>query len=467
MRSVTLRLAVTFALSTCSHALSSQQDNPSVVPFPFENLEDVHVAKRDSSKTVEAPVVIYGDSYWMNASVGTPSQSLSFLLDLTRSYVDVTYTYDEDYTCSDDQICSEFGIFKPADSSTFQNLTYSERYEAGVGYSHTDTITLGGHATDGVPLEITKVSYYDYSTLSLWSPNTSFPYILVDRGLTTSPSFSLIGDNGATMRASILFGGINTSKFNGPLQAFSFADHTITNHPFVTIEADSLQLSTSNNNTTYTIPPSTPMLLRTEELITYLPNSTVHPLYTALNITTDGVISSTRIYGVLPCARQNTESHTISIVIRNMTFSVSWDELFVPWTRDGLCKFGIQAQESDYKSHAELGVPFLRRMYVAVDYNNQFVGVATLKDGDDDKKEEEDIVEIGTGTALPSAVAVGEWPSSITAYTPAATTETTESTTQTFTTATSSGGGVVRTAVLEKRSWLVSGVLGMAVLQAV
>lgn len=206
-------------------------------------------------------------------------------------------------------------------------------------------------------------------------------------------------------------------------------------------------------------------MLRTEELITYLPNSTVQSLYTDLNITMDGVISTSRFYGVLPCARQETESHTISLAIGNMTFSVSWDELFVPWTRDGLCKFGIQAQDSDYKTRAELGVPFLRRMYVAVDYNNQFVGVATLKDDDDQNEGEDEIVEIGTGTALPRAV--GDWPASVTAYTPAASTGTAAAT-LTFTTATSSGGGVVPTGLSEMgRALLVPGVLGMAVLQAV
>lgn len=59
MTSSTLRLAVALALSTCSSALSSQRDDSLVVPFPFGNLEDVHIAKRDSSKTVEAPLVIY------------------------------------------------------------------------------------------------------------------------------------------------------------------------------------------------------------------------------------------------------------------------------------------------------------------------------------------------------------------------------------------------------------------------
>lgn len=206
------------------------------------------------------------------------------------------------------------------------------------------------------------------------------------------------------------------------------------------------------------------MMLRTDELITYLPNSTVQSLYNDLNITTDGVISSSRFYGVLPCSRQESEFHTFSLVIGNMTFSVGWDELFVPWTRDGLCKFGIQAQESDYKTHAELGVPFVRRMYVAVDYNNQFVGVATLKDDDDQDGGEDEVVEIGTGTALPSAV--GDWPASITAYTPAASTGTAAAT-LTFTTATSSGGGVVPTGLSEMgRALLVPGVLAMAVLQA-
>ncbi|PWY82765.1 acid protease [Aspergillus eucalypticola CBS 122712] len=466
MPSVTSHLVIALALSTSSNALLSQRDDSTAVPSPFDNLEDVHVFKRDSSKTAEAPLVIYGDSYWMNASIGTPPQSLSFLLDLTRSRIEPAYTLDENYTCSDDELCSEFGFYKPTDSSTYQHLTYTQRHDAGVDYTYSDTITLGDHAADQAPLDIPSIKTQADSSLGLSSVNTSFPYILVDRGLTTSPSFSLIGDNGNTTTPSIIFGGINTSKFNGPLQAFSFADHTITNNPFVTLEADSLQLLTNtNDNSTYPIPSSTPIMLRTDELITYLPNSTVQSLYNDLNITTDGVISSSRFYGVLPCSRQESEFHTFSLVIGNMTFSVGWDELFVPWTRDGLCKFGIQAQESDYKTHAELGVPFVRRMYVAVDYNNQFVGVATLKDDDDQDEGEDEVVEIGTGTALPSAV--GDWPASVTAYTPAASTGTAAAT-LTFTTATSSGGGVVPTGLSELgRALLVPGVLGMAVLQAV
>lgn len=105
----------------------------------------------------------------MNASIGTPPQSLSFLLDLTRSRVEPAYTLDEDYTCSDDELCSEFGFYKPTDSSTYQHLTYTQRHDAGVDYSYLDTITLGDHATDNVPLDMYLLSYIScqFTPLSL------------------------------------------------------------------------------------------------------------------------------------------------------------------------------------------------------------------------------------------------------------------------------------------------------------
>ncbi|OOF98663.1 hypothetical protein ASPCADRAFT_42010 [Aspergillus carbonarius ITEM 5010] len=451
-------------LHAISISTSRSPRETSAVSFPLRHPPSGLASKRDSPLAVEAPVTIWSNTYWINASLGTPPQTLGLMLDFDLSELQVIVPDGLGVPCSKDTDCDLFGSFKPNESSSFHNLTYSEFLQTGDKYTYTDTFTVGDQTVKATPLALSYIendsgsylllslhlwysltSYVSANALGISPENTSFPYLLVDRGLTTSPSLSLCGDRGGTNQASVLFGAVNTAKYDGPLQAFSLQN----THNTISLQPDSLELflennnSSSNNNNTshYTFSPTT-LALETRSAFTYLPNSTLHQLYTDLNITTIHPINGSLESGLLDCSRQHTETHTISLVINNMTFSIPWDELFVPWTNT-LCQLAIQPiTPGAYASgRGQLGVPFLRRMYLAIDYDDMFVGVAPLKQdpGPDN------IVEIGTGPDIPDAV--GDWPASVTAYTPAPT-------------RISTGGAVTRTSMGGAARWGWTGSVG-------
>ncbi|PWY79525.1 acid protease [Aspergillus sclerotioniger CBS 115572] len=446
-----------YAIAT-STSLPSRES--SAVSFPLRHPPNGPTNKRDIPLAVEGLVTIWGNNYWLKASFGTPPQTLGFILDFEPSNLEVIVSNGMGVPCSKDTYCELFGSFNTNESTTFHTLTYTEFIQTGDKYAYTDTFTVRDQVVKAMPVELFNIEEDSANALGLSPTNISFPYLLVDRGLTTSPSFSLCGDGGGTNQASILFGAVNTAKFDGPLQAFSLQG----SHNTVSFQTDSLQLLTESNNTAteparYTFPP-TNLTLEPRSAYSYLPNTTLQHLYTDLNITMVELANDSPESSVLECSRQYTEKHTISLMIGNMTFSVPWDELFIPWTTDGLCQLAIQPiTPGAYASgRGQLGVPFLRRMYIAIDYDNMFVGVAPLKQNPGS----DNIVEIGTGPEIPDAV--GEWPASVTAYTPAPT----RTSTGGPVTRTSTGGVARGTGLLAKRELsLVVGFAGLALSQGI
>ncbi|KAL4886095.1 aspartic peptidase domain-containing protein [Aspergillus karnatakaensis] len=235
----------------------------------------------------------------------------------------------------------------------------------------------------------------------------------------------------------LIFGGINAAKFNGPLHAFSFRD----SDPATTVPVRGVQVhvdptasfvSTANTNSSNTITGSlinatfdeTPFKLETRYITSEFPHDTAMAIYAALNMTTtrrdDGYYPSPEI----PCSRSS-ENHTITFLIGSASFDIPWTAFLRPtnWPSNGQCHFhiGIPDDDTEYPSlyKGTLGSTILSYLYMAVDYNSMMVGLAPVNQipGDDE------ILEIGTAAPqLPGAE--GDFPETVSAYSPAPTTET-------------------------------------------
>lgn len=288
--------------------------------------------------------------------------------------------------------------------------------------------------------------------------NTSLPYMLVDRGLIRSPSFSIwnsVSRSGQGAKAGVLFGGVNKAKYHGPLQAYPSekADYR------VNIPLSGLSVRTDSNvSTSYSFGSARPFQLSNTLAITTLPNDTVKALYKDLDISWRGYGDGQ--FGVLDCSRQYTENRTISLSFRNTTISVPWGDFFTPYgskSEPELCNFDIWPvdPEAENPSYAgRLGYGFTQHMYIAVDYNSNFIGVAPLNENPGPDQ----ILEIGDGPKIPDAV--GDFPSSIVPYSPVTTTATRPST------STSTGLAAVQTIPSYRSGGVFAGVAGAALLVA-
>jgi hypothetical protein len=232
----------------------------------------------------------------------------------------------------------------------------------------------------------------------------------------------------------IIFGGINAAKFNGPLHAFSFNRSV----PTMTVPVRGVQVhvdpaasfvSTANASTTGTTPinatfDETPFDLQTRYVTSYFPHDTATAIYAALNMATtrrdDGYYPPPEI----PCSRSS-ENHTITFLIGSASFEIPWTAFLTSANipSNGQCYFQIQIRTEDTESPSPykgtLGSTILSYLYMAVDYNSMMVGLAPVNQNPGD----DEILEIGTeAPQLPGAE--GDFPETVSAYTPAPTTET-------------------------------------------
>ncbi|KAL2858595.1 aspartic peptidase domain-containing protein [Aspergillus pseudoustus] len=395
--------------------------------------------------TISAPAVKDSGGYNLNVSIGTPPQPVALLVDARASGIAVLYPGADSVECSEERYCSFYGQFDPRNSSSFTSEKENWREQRPEYFTGLDTLTLGDSKVTNVSLGLATVDgISSYSSIGIGPGNTSFVYQLVDQGLISTPSFSMWRDPVAEVDVEadpgdtpggIIFGGINAAKFNGPLHAFSFNDTV----PTMTVPVRGVQVhvdpaasfvSTANSSTSTGAPitatfDETPFDLQTRYVISYFPRDTTMAIYTALNMTTtrrdDGYYPPPEI----PCSRSS-ENHTITFLIGSASFDIPWTA-FLSSTNipsNGQCYFHIHipTDDAEYPSpyQGTLGSMILSHLYMAVDYNSMMVGLAPVNQnpGDDDE-----ILEIGTAAPqLPDAE--GDFPETVSAYTPALTTET-------------------------------------------
>ncbi|OQE38438.1 hypothetical protein PENCOP_c008G08628 [Penicillium coprophilum] len=392
------------------HTFPVQRDVPAVVGMDLYGREVSRPLMKRDTATLGTDMFNH-ISNTVNVSIGTPPQSVGMMVDFLTATFDVFYE-DTRWTkseCREIRYCALYGSYNATKSTS--NVTKEIPNRWGDPYEEfTDTVTLGGTKVKNVELRRLTIEYGNYNSIGLSPNNESFPYQLVDRGLIRSPSFSLWGNSSEEGGAGILFGGINKAKYHGPLQAYSFNK----TWGSVSIPLSKFQVQTeSETPTNYTLSSSKPYMLSAQYIITTLPKDAVLRMYQDYNISYVGWNDDDPQFGLLPCSRQYTETRTVSLFFGNATISANWSDLFVPWgsADSERCSFLIQPEDDLNSSYAgRIGTKFSERMYMTINYNNAFVGVAALNENPGP----DDIVEIGDGPEIPDAV--GDFPTSIVPY---------------------------------------------------
>ena len=340
------------------------------------------------------------------------------------------------------QLCSSLGTYNANDSSTYKNLLekFGAQYGDGTGSTGdfaTDDISIGGAKLTGQKFGIAysatspqAVFGIGYAGNVIGGPyNTTVydnvPVTFVKQGIIKSNAYSLWLNDINAPSGSLLFGGVDTAKYSGPLTTVPTLPEAGTdNFLQFLVNLDSVVVSTGQSNTTakgnVTFP--IPVLLDSGTSDNRLPNGIINDIYTAVNSSSAANLQYFDTKGPVGtviacnCALANS-TQTIMFNFSGAVISVPMTSLVLqidPNFRssfnipDKTCQFGITPMQPN-NPVVILGDPFLRAAYVVYDLDNKQISLAQAV-----YTSESNIKEIGVGkNSVPGAVnATGTSPSS-------------------------------------------------------
>ncbi|KAH8710777.1 Aspartic proteinase yapsin-3 [Beauveria bassiana] len=226
MRSTLLSAAV---LPLAAYALESVDENnffegPGVVRFPLAgNKEalDKHLRRQFEAGLANRQT---GFFYTIDLEIGTPPQTVAVNFDTGSSELWVNPNCAKS---SDEAYCKTFGAFGKSASFTSLNQNATLKYGRGhadIEYGY-DYVTVG---TSKINQQIFGVAHdSEFATTGLMGVgpnlrgwNSPYPYILDNlftQKFINSRAFSLDLRQVSSARGAVIFGGIDTKKFKGPL----------------------------------------------------------------------------------------------------------------------------------------------------------------------------------------------------------------------------------------------------------
>ncbi|KAK3313551.1 aspartic peptidase domain-containing protein [Apodospora peruviana] len=423
--SFALAAAASF-LSATTEGLVLQQKHhgpgPKVVAMDIERRQTTNPLHRDRLRkraTVEAALDNEETLYFINATIGTPPRSVRLHIDTGSSDLWVN-TPSSKLCLQTSSPCGFAGTYTANSSSTYEyigsyfNISYVDGSGASGDYV-SDTVTIGQTKLDRLQFGVGYSSTNSQGILGIGypinevqvgraglQPYDNLPAQMVTDGLISSKAYSLWLNDLDASRGNILFGGVDTEKYEGTLQTLPiqtssgvFAEFmiTMTNVKLgdKTISQNDLALA---------------VLLDTGSSLTYLPNDMVETIYQQVGAQYD----SDQGAAYVPCSLAQ-ETTTISFTFSQPTIAVEMNELVLdlitssgkrPTFQNGVtaCLFGIAPAGSGTNV---LGDTFLRSAYVVYDMDNNEISIAQTKFN----TTASNVVEITTGPdAVPDATAV-------------------------------------------------------------
>ena len=371
--------------------------------------------------------------YYANLTLGTPAQNLRLHIDTGSS--DLWVNTASSSFCQEASGFCQGGTYDSSSSSTYQvvnndfNISYVDGSGA-TGVYAADTLTFGGQTLTDFQFGIGQTSSSQQGVLGIGYqinevqvnraggpayPN--LPVALLNAGLINSNAYSLWLNDLDASTGTILFGGVNTAKYQGDLATIPIL-REYGDYYELTIALTGLSAGGTNYDDSSSLPA--PALLDSGSTLAYLPNDLAEDIYNQVN----AVYDSSAGVAYVPCSITGTGS--IDFTFSGQTISVPYDELLLsagtdqsgrPLTfRNGeeACLFGIAPAQG---STPVLGDTFLRSAYVVYDLENNEISLAQTVFN----STANDVREIGTGTgAVPGATAVASPVTTVAAGTGAA-----------------------------------------------
>lgn len=256
----------------------------------------------------------------------------------------------------------------------------------GIGYNSTSNNgILGiGYEANEVQLQYTGDTY------------RNLPATLVNRNVIQSNAYSLWLNDLDANTGSILFGGVDTDKYQGSLSTLPIIQEQGEYREFIIALTG---LSAGGSSIFNDTGSAVPVLLDSGSSLSYLPNDYVQSIYNTFNAD----YRQSQGAAIVDCSLAG-DSRTVDFTFSGPTISVSLSELVVVADprNPPICILGISPAGS---STAVLGDTFLRSAYVVYDLDNNEISLASTNFN----ATSSNVREIGSGSsAVPDASVVAD-----------------------------------------------------------
>ncbi|KAF3925091.1 Candidapepsin [Arthrobotrys entomopaga] len=392
------------------------------VPFSKERNPSSYVGKRDvHSKTALQKLdnKFFGKEFlfYANVTLGTPEQPLRLHIDTGSS--DIWVETPGSLICDKaNSTCGIGGLYNNASSSTYEyvnggfDITYVDGQFASGDYAR-DVVHIGGVAVNNVQFGIGFNGTSEEGILGIGfearqsgvsKGQSQYPGLItqmVNQNLINSRAYSIWLNDLRAEDGEILFGGIDTGKFQGTLTTIplnkrlglDYATDFIISLHGLTFTDGNQQTRVIMNDT-----QSLPALLDTGASFTYLPYDAANQLIQLVGAQNIEAYKGPAVN----CSQRSIEG-SVSFQFAGVSINVNLRDFIIDATDEPnpnneiLCYFGILGMPEG--SVLTLGDTFLRAAYIVYDMDNEEISIGqTIFNST-----ATNILEIGAGpTAVPS-----------------------------------------------------------------
>jgi hypothetical protein len=365
------------------------RENPRVVRLDTQRRNVVNPVAHDQLRRRQSVVQQTLDNletlYFANASLGTPEQNFRLHIDTGSS--DLWVNSVNSNLCSQGgNQCGESGTYNANDSSTYNyvngafNISYVDGSGASGDYA-TDNFRFGGQTVKDLQFGIGYVSSSPEGILGIGytinevavgraglDPYPNLPQKLKDDGTINSNAYSLWLNDLDASTGSILFGGVDTDKYQGELQTLPIIPERGQYAEFIIALTG---MGRNGNNGSIFENANVPVLLDSGSSLMYLPDNVASSLYQ----TFDAQYDASQGAAFVDCDLANQQG-SLEFNFSGVQISVPLNELvIVAAVSRGrpVCILGIGPAG---QSVAVLGDTFLRSAYVVYDLENNEISLA-------------------------------------------------------------------------------------------
>ncbi|MCJ1309653.1 hypothetical protein MMC25_003313 [Agyrium rufum] len=349
--------------------------------------------------------------YTTTLSVGNPKQEVIVQLDTGTSDFWMYAPGATGYCESNSSLpsCEQSGTYDPTASTSATVLNQAFNFTAQVasggevqGFTVIDDVFIGNFAVRQAVFGAALNGTTTPNVLGLGFPANEIlvgvapdvPTILdymVAQGLIKWPAYSMYLNDDINGEGSIVFGGVDTSKYTGELASLPLLPRitetgaSVVTNFIVGLFNMSIPASKVTAETTILFDGSFPVLLDPRNTLTVLPSNITDIVSAAFNVTDVNGVPS------VDCSLATKEGGVSFSFAENATIFADLGSLVIPSNNGSqTCEFGIQtAPNAEYI----LGSTFMRSAYTVFDLGNFQVHIApTVRDATTST-----ILEINTG----------------------------------------------------------------------
>ncbi|KAG7195126.1 Aspartyl protease [Scheffersomyces spartinae] len=307
--------------------------------------------------------------------------------------------------------CTLYGSFDTGTSDSFKEnssvspfyIAYADGSEAK-GVWGTDKVSFGGVSIEDLSFAIGEYSSSNVGVLGIGLmglESTSYEYLnlpakMKSEGLIKKNAYSVYL-NTPGGKGSVLFGGVDRSKYEGELQTFPMVN-TYSNRPQIrlTMALSGLSISVGNNNVSV-MDNSYGVLLDTGSTYSYVSSSVLRNIAETL-----GADYSYKAGAyLLNCPTE--DAGTINFDFNGFTLEIPIANFVAPYTRNTCILTLLSKSSSNYFT---FGGNFMRSAYCVFDLDDLEISLAKVSHGTN-----EDIVEIES--TIPGAVKAAGYSSTL------------------------------------------------------